>query len=270
MMDGRRTASSEERQQTEAINKTLKVSSYLDEVFESIHTGAPPKVNVPNFKEPTKGEVMAAAHSDTPLPYEAEGLSMNFDELYKLGGVSDIPDSAESQFAAPRAPTAPAANRPTCTQNQWRAIRKYPGLVEFLGQSQGEKVARQISEQVNVILAEVIEKNSREANEHAILCEADRQNLKQYFQTDDWICRVTASGPFSGEDAIFYSREQDVACVLRKSGSSDGPVKYADISSRFNIIFEVSMVKKQADTESMEKTDEEVTEVSDSTTVDSD
>lgn len=248
-MDGRHTLTSEERAQSEEIEKTLVVSSYLEEVYEAIHTGAPPKIQVPNYKEPTKGELLGAVHSNTPLPHEQEGMNMNFDELYKLSGVSVPP-------AAVPAPKSADSSIPHITQNQWKAIKKYPGLVEFLGQSHGEKIAREISEQVNIVLAKVVEKNSRHASKHAVDCKADRQNLKQYFQTDDWICRVTASGPFCEDDAIFYSREEDIACILRKSGP-EGFIKYADVSSRFNIIFESSVVAKQADVEPIEENNEE-------------
>lgn len=251
---GRRTLTSEERRECEAIAKTLKVSNYYDEIIEGIHSGAPPKIKVPNYKEPTKGEVLAAAHSNTPLPHEKEGMTMTFDELYKLGGI-DVSSDSETQFSSASNSDSnpdPSVPRHTVTQNQWQAIRKYPGLVDFLGQSHGEKIARQISEQLNIALAETIQKNSQEANGNASLCEADKQNLKQYFQTDDWICRVTASGPFCENDAIFYSRERDMACVLRKDGA-DGSVKYADVSSKFNIIFEASGIEKQT----MEKEENE-------------
>jgi len=253
MENSRRTLTAEERREFKEIEKTLKVSSYLDDVFEAIHAGGPPKVKVPNFRQPTKGEVLASVHSDTPLPCESESImSMNLDELYQAG--VDIGSIEESRPAAdvqqPLMKTA-SDNARTITQNQWKAIQKYPGVVEFLGQDHGEDLAKQITAQVNVALSEIIHSNSHEANANAVTCTADKQNLKQYFQGDNWVCRVTASGPFRGDEAIVYSREKDVAGILRKSNSGD-EVKYTDVSSNFNVIFEASTVEVDVESSKVE------------------
>lgn len=94
---------------------------------------------------------------------------------------------------------------------------------------------------VNEILAEKIASNSKLANEYALVCEADGHNLKQYFAgkngDSQWLCRVTASGPFRGDEAIYYSRDKNIARVLRKSGAPP-KLEFTDITEQFNLIFE--------------------------------
>jgi hypothetical protein len=221
----RKTWTAADRAEQEAIQKTLKVSSYLDDVLESIHSGAPPKVNVPNYREPTKAELMS-------IPSEVYGEHMDLGGLEFKGSEQPIKTAA-----VPSLPAEPNKPRFVISRNQAMALKKYPTLIEFLGQSHGEKIAKQILQQMNVLVAEAVNKNSKEANECAVACKADKQNLKQYFQGEDWLCRVTASGPFRGDEAIFYSKDKDVACVLRKL-NEDGTVKYTDVSSQFNLIYE--------------------------------
>lgn len=241
---GRRTSRGTDRDEEREIENSLKVSSYLDDVFEAIHTGAAPKVNVPNYKNPTRGEIYSEIAS------ENRGLSMDFDSI--TAGMSDqqvktamidaLPERQDGQktfsgSSASQPPIIDSRPRFTISRNQAMALKKYPTLIEFLGRPEGEKVARRISGDMNVLMAELVSANSKEANDCAKICKAEKQNLRQYFQGQDWICRVTASGPFRGDEAIYYSRDKDVACVLRRS-ESEGQVNYADISDQFNIIFE--------------------------------
>lgn len=247
----RRTETSAERVENDAIRETLKVSNYLEDVFEAIHTGTAPKVNVPNFHEPTRGEAIAAAQSNAPMPHESGGMRMSLDDMFKTAASTIDPDSmpdsmSESStetYTAPSPVLIPSLPRNKISKNQWSAIQKYPTLIDFLGQPGGEQIAKVAHEQVTAIIAEIVNTNSKEANEFATICESNRQNIKQYFQSEDWVCRVTASGPFRGDEAIYYSREKDVACVLRKHASDDDDdkdkdIKYEDISSQFNIIYE--------------------------------
>jgi len=50
---GRRSVSPQERAEEAEIQKSLLVSSHLDAVFEAIHSGTPPKVHVPDYRQPT-------------------------------------------------------------------------------------------------------------------------------------------------------------------------------------------------------------------------
>ena len=200
---GRRTSGGIDREEEKQIQNSLKVSSYLDDVFEAIHTGAAPKVSVPNYKNPTRGEIYSEIAS------ESQGLSMDFDSL--TVGMSDqqvktaMADAYPEQqgqktFSGGGGAQPVIDNRPrfTISRNQAMALKKYPTLVEFLGRPEGEKVARRIAGDMNVLMAELIESNSKEANDCAKTCKAEKQNLRQYFQGKDWVCRVTASGPFRG------------------------------------------------------------------------
>lgn len=241
MNTGRRTSSRQDRAEEQEIMKSLNVSSYLDDVYEAIHTGAAPKVNVPNYQQPTPGQIYSEIAS------ESQGLSMNFDSL--THGMSDEqiktamanahPERGDGQktFSSANHHAMNTNPRFTISRNQAMALKKYPTLVEFLGRPEGERVARRIASDMNVLMAELVAANSKEANANAVVCKAERQNLRQYFQGEDWLCRVTASGPFRGDEAIYYSRDKDVACILRRS-EVDGEVHYEDISDQFNIIYE--------------------------------
>jgi hypothetical protein len=168
--------------------------------------------------------------------------------------MTNAPGSPEGQS---QGGAMPIDSRPrfVVSRNQAMALKKYPTLVEFLGRPEGEKVARRIASDMNLLMAELVEANSKEANACAKICKADKQNLRQYFQGEDWICRVTASGPFRGEEAIYYSHDKDVACVLRRS-ESNGEVHYTDISDQFNIIYEAEQGEIPVIAEKEEKTAE--------------
>lgn len=250
---GRHTTRGTDRAEEQQILDSLKVSNYLDDVYEAIHTGAAPKVAVPNYKEPSRNEIYSQIKSgkSPSMPSEMHGLpglGMDFDSVtasmsddqIKTAMGNAYPENQNEQKTFTGSGVVPHIdNRPrfTISRNQAMALKKYPTLVEFLGRPEGEKVARRISGDMNVLMAELVEANSKEANNCAKTCKAEKQNLRQYFQGKDWVCRVTASGPFRGDEAIYYSRDKDVACVLRRS-ESNGQVNYADISDQFNLIYE--------------------------------
>ncbi len=262
---GRRTSKGTDRAEEQEIIDSLKVSSHLDAVYESIHSGAAPKVHVPNYQNPTRGEIYSEIDS------ESKGLSMDFDSItagmseqqIKTAMADALPERQGDQKTFSNSSNSvplPADNKPrfTISRNQALALKKYPTLVEFLGRPEGEKVARQIAGDMNVLMAELIGANSKEAYpECAKTCKAEKQNLRQYFQGADWICRVTASGPFRGDEAIYYSRDRDAACVLRRS-ESQGQVRYADISDQFNLIYEA----EQGEISVIAETEEKVAEAS--------
>ena len=248
----RRTESAEERAERDHIEKSLKTSTYLtDQFWESIHKGVRPvTAQVPNYGQPSRGTYAS----------EADGIHMDLDGFYKTAAVNmtDVKfgqalgdahtpregDEATFPGAPNQAPLQPQthSNQPRLklSRNQAMAIKKYPTLIEFLGRPEGDKIAKEINGHMNSAMCDLIQNNSKEANEHAIACKADKQNLKQYFQGEGWVCRVTASGPFRGDELIYYSRDKDIACVLRKS-EHNGQVKYADISTDFNIIYEAEL-----------------------------
>lgn len=238
---GRHTASRGDRAEEIEIEKSLRVSNYLDDILESIHSGVAPKVNVPNYQ---RGSAFSP-------PSESQGVNMDFDSF-----LNQVPDDqvktamndtlppregeAKTFSSATSSANSSTDSRPryTISRNQAMAIKKYPTLIEFLGRPEGDKIAKHISGSMNILMADIIGANSKEANECAIECKADKQNLKQYFQGKDWVCRVTASGLFHGDEAIYYNKDKDLACVLRKSQRGE-QIKYADVSVDFNIIYEV-------------------------------
>ena len=257
MPDPRRTETSAERAECEEIEKSLKTSSYLtDDFWENIHSGIKPqKSYVPNYKQPTKGEMLSGTSQSRVA--ESDGLHMDLEGFYKTASDGMSPDQLhnamqdayptkegeQSTFVAgsplPNIPPPSQinTNRVGLSKNQAMAIKKYPVLVEFLGRDGGEKIAKKISGEMNLVMAEIVHENSKEANENAIMCKADKQNLREYFVGDGWACRVTASGPFRGDEVIYYHRAKDLACVLRKSETDEG-VKYSDVSDQFNVIYE--------------------------------
>lgn len=254
---GRRTSRGTDRAEEQEIVESLKVSNYLDKVYESIHSGAAPKIDVPNYRTPTRGEIYSEVAS------EQQGLSMDFDSVTASmsdqqvkTAMTDVhterPAGPKTFSGAANPPSIDSRPRFTISRNQAMALKKYPTLIEFLGRSEGEKVAKRIAGDMNILMAELIAVNSKEANDCAKTCKAEKQNLRQYFQGKDWICRVTASGPFRGDEAIYYSRDKDVACVLRRSDTG-GQVRYSDISDQFNIIYEVERGEIPVVTETEEK-----------------
>jgi len=245
-MSGRHTSDAHERAEEQKIENSLKVSSYLDEVFESIHTGAAPKIHVPNYQKPTRGQIyseVASENQGMSMDLSSIGNSMSDEQIKTaMNDVHSERNDGEKTFSNTASHSVDNRPRFHISRNQAMAIKKYPTLVEFLGRPEGEKVAREIAGDMNILMAEIISANSKEANDCALICKAEKQNLRQYFQGKDWLCRVTASGPFRGDEAIYYSKDNDVACILRKS-ESEGKINYSDISEQFNIIYEAEQGK---------------------------
>jgi len=218
----KRAVTSDEIIERDEIEKSLKTSTYItDEWWEAVLAKTHPKVNVPNYNQSNSNEVFSN---------ETEGLSIGLDDLYKASSSDNDNSSVRNEINK--------KSIQKLSKNQAMAIKKYPTIVEFLGQENGDKIAKKILSEMNTYISEIVKKNSKEANDYAITCEADKQNLKQYFQGDGWLCRVTASGPFRGDEAIYYSRERDIARVLRRQEENDH-VKYSDVTDQFNLVYEV-------------------------------
>ena len=91
------------------------------------------------------------------------------------------------------------------------------------------------------MLSKKIGENSQSVIKEAVACRSDRQNIKQYFQGSGWVCCVTASGPFRGDEAIVYSRDKDISSILRKRADKFD----LDVTDMFNIIHESADVSEE-------------------------
>jgi len=111
-----------------------------------------------------------------------------------------------------------------------------PALVELLGTDIGDILSREILAKLNSLVAVKIGANTRKIHSSAKSCVADKQNLKQYFvaPNEDWVCVVTASGPFRGDEAFHYNRDKDNVSVLRL----DDQDEYSNVTDAFNVIHE--------------------------------
>lgn len=241
-MSNRRTWTDEDRLIQKTIEDSTKVSNNLLGVMEAINTGNidAAKGNVPNY---------AAGNTSSN---EEEGLSMDMQAMFVtsqniLGTdkTSEIINSTQSTPSQSNKTTKQASMNTAfkISRNQWTAIKKYPNLVEFLGTEHSEKIVQKITTEINIIVAQQIEKNSQVVNEYAKICVAKKQNLHQFFQGSGWVCQVTAHGPFTGKEAIFYHEENDKAFILRKYGES----KYEDVSSQFNIVHDFKTTQEELD-----------------------
>lgn len=114
---------------------------------------------------------------------------------------------------------------------QAKALASYPALIEFLGMPEGEEIAKEVAAKVNVMMVEKIGNNAKGLSKEAYSCVADNQNIKQYYVAEDesWGCEIIASGPFRGDEALYYDRANDKSYVVRGKGKEN-------VSSDFNII----------------------------------
>jgi len=154
-------------------------------------------------------------------------------------------------YGPPPPPTQPGI---VASPNQIRAIQKWPALVEFLGMDDdtSTKIASKIMTECNILMIDKIEKNSKDLNKYAGVCKADNQNIKQYFMGEEekdsktWACIVTASGPFRGDEAVYFDRGARSAHVLRTvmvnvaeiEGQEKLEKRAMDVTRDFNVIYE--------------------------------
>lgn len=170
-------------------------------------------------------EGIATALQNDPALLEKYGA----DDLMKLASQQE-----QAQGGVPM-PNQPDPNAPHVSSRQWKAIQKYPALVEFLGSPHGEKIASQIAEHVNSLMVHALDDNAKKLSKHAYSCEAVGKNLKQFYvnKEDGWVCQITANGPFRGDEAIYYNPDKDRPYVLRLKGK-----EYEDVSAIFNVVHE--------------------------------
>lgn len=241
-MNNRRTWSAEDRIIQKEIEDSTKVSNNLFGVIEALQTGnmSAAKGNVPNYK-PGGGGGDVYAHERGGIPMDLQSLFVTSQNILGDEKTSELVNSIPTQTGGMvKQGSGQSINLPSkpaykISQNQWVAIKKYPNLIEFLGTEQAERVVSKLMSEINTLVAEEVEKNSQIVNDSAKMCVAKKQNLHQFFQGPGWVCQVTASGPFTGKEAIFYHEENDKAFILRNYGGT----KYEDVSSQFNIIHEL-------------------------------
>jgi hypothetical protein len=245
----RRTFNDEDRALREEIERSTKVSSYLDGVYEAVTTGNmnAAKSNVPNY---------GTGQNSGFVAHEVGGLSMDMDGLFASSaeaiGEAGMEQAMANAFPARegqptfsgQTKTAQRQSQPragTCvTENQYRAIKKYPQIVEFLGTEKGTKIANRVLSEINTLIAEQIAKNTQLVHDHAVDCVAQKQYLHQFFKGEDWVCKVTASGPFRGSEAFYFKEDEDKSFILRRTGD-----RYVDVSSEFNIIHDYRTVESE-------------------------
>lgn len=246
-MDGRinfRNMSEQDRYMYEQwLNETHRgVEANIDGIYEAITTG--------NMSA-ARGQTTRYSNNNV-YSNESGGMSMDMNGIFAasagLLGDSGMNDAIRDAYPSndpyagfSRQSQYQERPRFQMSQNQANAIRKYGAIVEFLGSEKGEKIASKVLEEINSLIVEQIEQNSKEANEYAKNCIASKKNFNQYFQGPGWVCKVSANGPFTGSEAIFYHRDSDRSFVLRRIATTE-KVSYRDISSAFNIVHDVEQI----------------------------
>lgn len=214
----------EDRLLEQEIRRSTSVSSRYDDIIDHLYNNKPiQKGQVPNY----------SGLSD--ISSESQGISMSYDDMINavapIGaeGMSSVLKSVSSVNAPPPS----SSKKFALSKNQWRALQKYPALIEFLGTEEARPVIEQIAGQVKEFVAAKVGQNSQEISKFAQACVCDRNNLKQYFVGEDesWACVITASGPFRGDEALVFKREYDQAYVVRKTGDD-----YVNVTDKFNVV----------------------------------
>lgn len=237
--------SSEDREFQQQFDKSLKVSSYMDEMIDKIYNNQDiPEGMVPNLGDGStqigNNESGSLFHLDDEMIWKTAANSLGHQGISAVIG-SAVQPSLKQSSPAPHSTHNLAENKRQfkISKHQFTALTKYPALIEFLGTDGGASLVKEIAAKVNEFMVKKIETNSKEISKHAQVCVTDRQNIKQYFAGDnkEWVCAVTASGPFRGDEAIFYHPEKDQAFVLRKIDND-----YTDVTTGFNVIHEFANV----------------------------
>jgi len=157
----------------------------------------------------------------------------NVDGILKKASIPGIPGI----------PGAVGNPYPGMSNNQIKAMKKYPALIEMLGSdnSLGDQIASDILVKLNEHIVEGLQKNAQSISKDALICESDEHNFKQYFGGIDeetnmkWGCVVLASGPFRGDEAIHFSQQHKQAKIYRLVDTPDR-LHLDDVTSQFNVI----------------------------------
>jgi len=248
MARGRKRYASEDREFQQEYEASLKVSSYADKILEAMQTGADVQDGiVPDYAE--GGANVASDNESKSLfsmdPRRNDYMLQTAASAIGLQGMTSsnvqqpVQKTAQTAQTAPQAQASQAPSRPQLkiSQNQIRALKKFPALIEFLGGEQGDQAAKAILGQVNRMVVKKVEANTKAVHKNVYACEATGQNIKTHFVGNDdqgkWVCCVIASGPFRGDEAVFYKDAEDKAYVIRKTGDD-----WSNVTQEFNVVHE--------------------------------
>ena len=138
---------------------------------------------------------------------------------------------AESQSVRKLTRTSEGKPVKAVTKLQMRAIEKYPGLIDMLGEDGvGDKAAEVIGEAINSYIAERVTKNSQAIDDTVVACKPDQGRLKQYYKAGDTAGVVSAKGKFSGREYIYYDPAKAQAAVFLKQAEG-----WKDVSKEFEL-----------------------------------
>lgn len=242
-----------DRQTKEEIDKSLKVSSYVDDIYNAITNKTQVKTGIVPDLSPNQTASRSKGGGESMLSNEGGFLfskEERQDHIYKtalstLGakGMLSIASSELNENQDEYMPSHEVVQQPELrrqnilSQNQIIALKKYPALVDLLGTDEGDNIVKDILAKVNERLVVKIASNSTEVNPTQCKgCITEKQNIKTFFVPTDekWVCVVTANGPFRGDEAILYSPEKDNSQILRKVNDD-----YENVTHLFNIIHEL-------------------------------
>lgn len=236
--------SEEDKLLEDEIKNSLKVSSYVPEIFKKLQGSPLPKNMVPDFSD---GKNKSFSNETSSLfSIEESMFDTAASSLGTEGVISAMSDAwnGDSPYTVKLASSSPnpVAKIPqktskTLSARQYLAVQKYPALIELLGSEDGDAIVNNILSKVNEIMVEKISKNSREISKNAQACVSEKQNIKQYFvgDNDEWVCVLTASGAFRGDEAFYYDKEKDDARIMRIVNGD-----YQDVTPQFNLIHELA------------------------------
>ena len=115
------------------------------------------------------------------------------------------------------------------SEDQIKAIDKYPSLIDMLGSIEEPEFSEKIAQTINDWIVEKIAKNSSLINKNAVECKQEGGTLKQYFKYDDKAGFVKASGCFTGNEFIHHT-DKGSMILLR-----EGKTEFKNISDKFEI-----------------------------------
>ncbi len=233
-------SSREFHQMKKEIDDSLKVSSYLGHVAEAMKTGqkVPSQGLVPNYSDGDGAMGPQPMHMNMDSLFSGavnvlgeEGVGVALQDVYpETDGQPSFRDSGHMQKNAAFGPTI------HISENQQKALEKFPALIEVLGQDDmGDQIAEGIANKVREIMVSKIFANTKEVNKTAEICIVKNKNIKMYFKGPDWVSCITASGPFRGDEIMQYHKEHDKHYILRRSGE-----EFDDVTNMFNVVHETN------------------------------
>ncbi len=247
-MSKRKTSLSEDREFMQEWDASLKVSSYADKILESMQTGQDIETGiVPDYSGGGAGvasdneskSLFSMDYRKNDYMLQTAASALGVDGMTNVAAKLPQPMQKTASTQPHQTPQSPTPQRPQLklSKNQLRALKRYPALIEFLGGGQGEEIAKNILAQVNKIVVKKVEANTKEVHKNVHACQATGQNIKTYFVGDDaegqWVCCVIASGPFRGDEAVYYKAAEDKSYVIRKSNDD-----WSNVTREFNVVHE--------------------------------